>query len=110
MSIHDTVDTSLNQAGLRQYRSSAQPVVDSLVQREQDLCQTAAEAAAEKWRVPVEEVLAFMEEQGYHVHATEPDLDTPADADGAEAPSWASDLIARVTRLEEVARSRGLLR
>ena len=109
MTIHQTVDESLAQNGLRNYRSSAQPVVDALVSREQDLCDTVADAAAAKWGVPRYEVVTFLEGNGFHVTQAV-DLDTPADADGAEAPSWAADLINRVTRLEEVARSRGLIR
>lgn len=110
MTINETVDTALEQRNLRHYRASAQPVVDALVTREQDLVDAAAQAAASKWGVNKDEVVAFLQENGFHV--TEPEVQVEAQAPGFQPGTDAlvQDLIERLVRLEGIARERGLLR
>lgn len=115
MTINETVDTALEQRNLRHYRSSAQPVVDALVTREQDLVDTVAQAAASKWGVNKDEVVAFLKENGFHVTPEpepEPEVQIEGQAPGFQPGTDAlvQDLIDRVVRLEGVARQYGALR
>lgn len=108
--INDTVTTTLARAGLSGYEQQARPVIDALVQREQQITADLIEGAVQRG-IPRDEAVRVFEGVGLTLPTPDPvammPRPTAAPAEGGNLAAQVTALARAVADLTEFARSTG---
>lgn len=102
-SIQETVDQTLSTAGLSGYARQAQPVVDALTKREQDIANELIRFATDQG-LSRADAIAACEEAGLTVYSGTPDAEGSGDMD-QKIEDLRADVRSLVERLDNMTRT-----